>query len=165
MLFRSVLFFIFFFNDTATTEIYTLSLHDALPIFQVTSELLDWYLPVPLQFENFQLLATTVKGEGLSKSLLNGSALQVGFRHGGEQCRMPGDHGKKPLKTLFQDLSIPAWMRDRIPLVFFNDELVAVSSFWCNPHYLPGPDEEGYVISIDFTYPLPGTPTATLEHQ
>src|SRR3712207_8981201 len=27
-----VLYFIFFFNDTATTEIYTLSLHDALPI-------------------------------------------------------------------------------------------------------------------------------------
>src|SRR6266487_5127255 len=28
----SVLHFFFFFNDTATTEIYTLSLHDALPI-------------------------------------------------------------------------------------------------------------------------------------
>src|SRR2546421_8867975 len=28
--------FFFFFNDTATTEIYTLSLHDALPI---------WWLP------------------------------------------------------------------------------------------------------------------------
>src|SRR5258708_24351514 len=27
-------FFFFFFNDTATTEIYTLSLHDALPISQ-----------------------------------------------------------------------------------------------------------------------------------
>src|SRR3712207_9252428 len=27
-----VVFFFFFFNDTATTEIYTLSLHDALPI-------------------------------------------------------------------------------------------------------------------------------------
>src|SRR2546430_12517564 len=26
-------FFFFFFNDTATTEIYTLSLHDALPIY------------------------------------------------------------------------------------------------------------------------------------
>src|SRR5258708_37389772 len=26
------IFFLFFFNDTATTEIYTLSLHDALPI-------------------------------------------------------------------------------------------------------------------------------------
>src|SRR6266496_6577607 len=28
----SVIFLFFFFNDTATTEIYTLSLHDALPI-------------------------------------------------------------------------------------------------------------------------------------
>src|ERR1043165_8195102 len=29
--------FIFFFNDTATTEIYTLSLHDALPICRVST--------------------------------------------------------------------------------------------------------------------------------
>src|SRR6266446_8442665 len=29
-------FFVFFFNDTATPEIYTLSLHDALPIYRVT---------------------------------------------------------------------------------------------------------------------------------
>src|SRR5258705_7644918 len=29
----NLVFFFFFFNDTATTEIYTLSLHDALPIF------------------------------------------------------------------------------------------------------------------------------------
>src|SRR5256885_12047668 len=28
-------FYFFFFNDTATTEIYTLSLHDALPIWYV----------------------------------------------------------------------------------------------------------------------------------
>src|SRR6185369_4492122 len=28
--------YFFFFNDTATTEIYTLSLHDALPIWLVT---------------------------------------------------------------------------------------------------------------------------------
>src|SRR5260370_35063345 len=30
---RTILSTFFFFNDTATTEIYTLSLHDALPIF------------------------------------------------------------------------------------------------------------------------------------
>src|SRR2546426_12109341 len=29
-------FFFFFFNDTATTEIYTLSLHDALPIYRAS---------------------------------------------------------------------------------------------------------------------------------
>src|SRR6266446_9461291 len=32
MLWMCAFFFFFFFNDTATTEIYTLSLHDALPI-------------------------------------------------------------------------------------------------------------------------------------
>src|SRR5438874_10457839 len=35
----TVLFFFFFFNDTATTEIYTLSLHDALPIYITIIEL------------------------------------------------------------------------------------------------------------------------------
>src|SRR5258708_29021389 len=30
---RPHIYYLFFFNDTATTEIYTLSLHDALPIF------------------------------------------------------------------------------------------------------------------------------------
>src|SRR5476651_1314161 len=40
MFFSILLFFFlffFFFNDTATTEIYTLSLHDALPIFETTA--------------------------------------------------------------------------------------------------------------------------------
>src|SRR3989338_2713638 len=33
----SISYAVFFFNDTATTEIYTLSLHDALPIYRTTS--------------------------------------------------------------------------------------------------------------------------------
>src|SRR5437660_7745959 len=33
LIFTILPFFFFFFNDTATTEIYTLSLHDALPIY------------------------------------------------------------------------------------------------------------------------------------
>src|SRR5256884_3542701 len=37
------LYFFFFFNDTATTEIYTLSLHDALPISQNHARL-SWYI-------------------------------------------------------------------------------------------------------------------------
>src|SRR3712207_9405168 len=44
--------YFFFFNDTATTEIYTLSLHDALPIFagtdyvypRTTNKILEAYL-------------------------------------------------------------------------------------------------------------------------
>src|SRR5256886_17101382 len=39
----------FFFNDTATTEIYTLSLHDALPISNTSLYILDATMaPVPV---------------------------------------------------------------------------------------------------------------------
>src|SRR3712207_7684086 len=40
------LFFFFFFNDTATTEIYTLSLHDALPIFAGLNESIKRMVPL-----------------------------------------------------------------------------------------------------------------------
>src|SRR3712207_8444327 len=45
---------IFFFNDTATTEIYTLSLHDALPIYQarkLCERLLAYASPLELYAE------------------------------------------------------------------------------------------------------------------
>src|SRR2546430_10028308 len=39
---RTLRIIFFFFNDTATTEIYTLSLHDALPIFQAGQSILQF---------------------------------------------------------------------------------------------------------------------------
>src|SRR5580698_11028187 len=48
ILFSIVFFFFFFFNDSASTEISTLSLHDALPISDP---------PVPLQNREVELLA------------------------------------------------------------------------------------------------------------
>src|SRR2546430_7303518 len=42
-------FFFFFFNDTATTEIYTLSLHDALPISAEPEETSDGAVAHPVQ--------------------------------------------------------------------------------------------------------------------
>src|SRR5947207_15058361 len=38
----SILIHFFFFTDTSTSEIYTLSLHDALPIFQVVPARVVW---------------------------------------------------------------------------------------------------------------------------
>src|SRR6267142_5393330 len=37
----SLIIFFFFFNDTATTEIYTLSLHDALPIAEIQADIIN----------------------------------------------------------------------------------------------------------------------------
>src|SRR5256885_10904157 len=40
-------YFFFFFNDTATTEIYTLSLHDALPIWQASRRANGFWPKIP----------------------------------------------------------------------------------------------------------------------
>src|SRR3712207_6966501 len=40
---------LFFFNDTATTEIYTLSLHDALPICHLRVRYSDWVESVSIR--------------------------------------------------------------------------------------------------------------------
>src|SRR2546427_2954557 len=45
----------FFFNDTATTEIYTLSLHDALPILERSDERGEPRGPDPRQLRQGQI--------------------------------------------------------------------------------------------------------------
>src|SRR3712207_9233688 len=50
-----LLLFVFFFNDTATTEIYTLSLHDALPISGVVPDALVRLEHQRIQVEHAEL--------------------------------------------------------------------------------------------------------------
>src|SRR3989454_12803382 len=89
----------FFFNDTATTEIYTLSLHDALPIFsagaltpgqaeQGGAALLTW-----LPAGEFQIAAVPGSAEGkivIDKALWSGKVirgLRSEERRVGKECR------------------------------------------------------------------------------
>src|SRR5690348_18377792 len=66
-------FLFFFFNDTATTEIYTLSLHDALPISGVTWFILkDKETPIlrnPIDFIGLLLLSIGVRRDRKSTRL------------------------------------------------------------------------------------------------
>ena len=51
------------------------------------------------------------------------SLLIVRFRRGGEKCPRFGGKIHQPLRKLFQELGVPPWLRDRIPLVYINNEL------------------------------------------
>src|SRR5260370_36128178 len=52
---------LFFFNDTATTEIYTLSLHDALPISEIMRQMLTQAQTAGQYFTNDQIKEMTRK--------------------------------------------------------------------------------------------------------
>src|SRR5688572_26178830 len=60
-------FSIFFFNDTATTEIYTLSLHDALPILENGRERIDKVVPIAKK-HGAALVALTIDPIGMAKT-------------------------------------------------------------------------------------------------
>src|SRR2546430_2573001 len=49
-------FFFFFFNDTATTEIYTLSLHDALPIYYVHHDHFDLFFVLRIKCDGVRAM-------------------------------------------------------------------------------------------------------------
>src|SRR5688572_31342830 len=64
----------FFFNDTATTEIYTLSLHDALPIFSPTTPSCS-----PAQTRRVTITATPRSGRDRKSTRLNSSHSQISY--------------------------------------------------------------------------------------
>ncbi|HEY6132178.1 MAG TPA: tRNA lysidine(34) synthetase TilS [Halioglobus sp.] len=63
-------------------------------------------------------------GEGVW--LAPGEQPTLSWRRGGERCRLPGRTGSRSLKTLLQEWDIPPWWRDRVPLLYLEDELLAV---------------------------------------
>src|SRR5471030_3534572 len=77
-------FFFFFFNDTATTEIYTLSLHDALPISPLMTS--GWMPPLE-------------EGRSSSKRSEEHTSELQSLRH--LVCRLLLEKKKKKIKNYF----------------------------------------------------------------
>jgi tRNA(Ile)-lysidine synthase len=61
-----------------------------------------------------------------------GQNLTLRFRQGGERIRRPGDEHHRKLKHLLQEANVPPWERDRIPIVYQGDLLLAVMGYWIN---------------------------------
>src|SRR2546429_9541458 len=59
MICLSRLFLFFFFNDTATTEIYTLSLHDALPISSTPTSITELATSTRMRFARKSAITRT----------------------------------------------------------------------------------------------------------
>src|SRR2546428_2354923 len=86
---RSRLFyFFFFFNDTATTEIYTLSLHDALPISRDGDEALG----VPTFRVDPTLLIVRPPQNALTNDPTPAFTLTYGAQCNGEPCPFANDY-------------------------------------------------------------------------
>lgn len=87
-----------------------------------------------------RLSLRTVIGAGLRADR---GSLSVCFRSGGERLRPTGRGGSVALKQWLQEQGVPPWERDRLPLVYCGDALVAVADLhvcdgWRATGELPG---------------------------
>lgn len=55
--------------------------------------------------------------------------VEVRFRRGGELLRLREGGPSKTLKNLFQERGLPPWQRDKVPLIYHQEKLVAVWGF------------------------------------
>ena len=94
--------------------------------------------------DNGSLNTQAVNGKGLS--LINISHLQIKYRQGGEFMRLAGRPGKS-LKKIFQESGVEPWLRNRIPLLYVNDQLVCIPDLGCSEEYVARAGEPGLIIS------------------
>ncbi len=66
---------------------------------------------------------------GISPELL-GDGLTVKSRVGGEEFQPQGQSHTRKLKKLLQESGVVPWMRDRLPLVYSGEQLLAVGDLW-----------------------------------
>jgi tRNA(Ile)-lysidine synthase len=72
--------------------------------------------------------------QGISVAAWDNAQVEVRFRQGGERCIPAGRTHHRTLKKLFQEWSVPAWLRDQIPLVYLDGQLAAIPGYlWCEP--------------------------------
>jgi tRNA(Ile)-lysidine synthase len=104
----------------------------------------DWDLAGPLDISGLGTLRSEVRtGWGLSVKALEDKKLRVRFRQGGETIRPAGRAGHHALKTLLQEAGVPPWQRERLPLLYVDDELVAVADLWVAEEYAAQGEEPG----------------------
>jgi tRNA(Ile)-lysidine synthase len=84
--------------------------------------------------------------DGIPLSLWQQTHVTVRFRQGGEKMRLTGRQGQHTLKNLFQAAQIPPWQRDKIPLLYFDDQLVAVANLWLSSEVQAADDKLCYRI-------------------
>ena len=112
-----------------------------------SSRVLEWLLTESLSLPDAGgvLNASRETGRGIRASAVE-SAVQVGWRRGGERCLPAGRGQHHSLKKLFQEQGIPPWERSRIPLIYIDDQLVAVAGLWVCEPFQAGPSESGLLI-------------------
>jgi tRNA(Ile)-lysidine synthase len=106
-----------------------------------------WDLSTPLEITGIGCLeAVLIKGEDdLLKAEIK--TVSVRFRQGGEVLGL-GKRGHHSLKHFFQDKGVPPWERNRLPLIYLEEKLIAVLGYFLDESVRAEQGEEGWRLNL-----------------
>lgn len=95
-----------------------------------------------------ELNLSKAQGQGIAAAHVETGGLIVKFRVGGERCQPAGRSHSQTLKKLLQEYQVAPWFRERIPLIYKDEELVAVGDLWVCEGWQASELEAGFAIQI-----------------
>lgn len=111
------------------------------------ARVLVWQPEQMLDLAHGRLEATAAEGRGIDAERCRRARLEVRFRQGGERLRPAGRRHSTTLKKLLQASAVPPWLRDRIPLIYVDDELAAVVGVGVDQAFAAGDGARGWVVT------------------
>jgi len=121
-----------------------------VPFAPAWSEPVRWrgetQLNVPAAGVAVQLEA--VVGEGLKRAVLESAVVTLGVRQGGERLRLHAGGPHRSLKNLMQELAIPPWQRERLPLLWCDGQLRWAAGIGLDADALAAPGESGVLPRV-----------------
>ena len=100
--------------------------------------------PKPLPLPGLGELLVEKRDKGLI--VPKDAKLKVSFRQGGELFHWRGQ--TKQLKKLWQEWKTPPWLRDKIPLLYINEQLAAVIGYAINDTFYGEEHQNSYLIRL-----------------
>lgn len=112
----------------------------------------QWDLEHPLELCSGRLTTgfLSVKKSMGKGFYINTDFVDVRFRQGGEALKPAGYTHTITLKKFLQEQGVPPWLRDQIPLIYSENELVAVSDLCIVDQFVVGENCEGMVVSFNW---------------
>ncbi|NHZ64644.1 tRNA lysidine(34) synthetase TilS [Massilia genomosp. 1] len=85
-------------------------------------------------------------GQGFDSAWLRAQALQIDFRKGGERLKPAANRPTRPLKYHYQACNVPAWERERLPVVSSGKDLLFAAGIGMDCHHFG--DVSGPLVSL-----------------
>lgn len=95
------------------------------------------------------LSLSPAQGMGISLAKLNQAPVSIRLRQGGEKLKPSCSRPRRTLKHLLQEAGIPPWQRERLPLIYSGEQLVAVPGIGVDCAFQAAPAEPGLLVKLE----------------